>query len=52
MAGQQSYVTVGIREDLVDKLIRTGDGEAVLLSNLQKRSTVAASNVKHEHLCF
>lgn len=48
MAGQQSYVTIGIREDLVDKLVRTGDGEAVFLTSLQKRSTVAASNVKHE----
>jgi hypothetical protein len=48
MAGVVSYVASGIREDLVDKLIRTGDGEAMFLSNLQKRSTVAASNVKHK----
>jgi hypothetical protein len=48
MAGMQSYVTVGIREDLTDKLIRTGDGEANFLSSLQKRSTVSVTNVKHE----
>ncbi len=47
MAGQQSYVTVGIREDLTDKLIRTGDGEAPFLTSLQKRSSVAATTVKH-----
>ena len=48
MPGVSSYVAVGIREDLTDKLIRTGDGEAMFLSNLQKRSTVAATNKIHE----
>lgn len=48
MSAQTSYSTIGIREDLVDKLVRTGDGEAPFLSSLQKRSTVAATNKLHE----
>lgn len=48
MAPQSSYSTIGIREDLVDKLVRTGDGEAPFLSALQKRTTVAATNKLHE----
>jgi len=48
MAGPTtSYEAIGIREDLVDKLIRTGDGEAMFLANLQKRSTVGATNKLH-----
>ena len=47
MAGVSSYISVGIREELTDKLIRTGDGEAMFLSNLQKRSIVPAHNSKH-----
>lgn len=51
MAAQVSYATIGLREDLVDKLVRTGDGEAMFLSNLQKRSTVPAQSKLHKHLC-
>lgn len=48
MTAITSYVAIGIREDLTDKLIRTGDGEAMFLSNIQKRSTVPAMQSKHE----
>ena len=48
MAAQSSYTLIGAREDLVNKLVRTGDGEAMFLSSLQKRSTVNATNRLHE----